>query len=130
MKEQIVVNGKNVPVYDQNPNHITFKGLPSRQNGNHRPNNDKLTVKNLPLSVSNQEIEKLLKEKNVLLVSPIFYGKIRDEIFNSPVLSQVTATCLCSLLTTLYPDSRRSAISSVYCCTMVRHKHPANLATY
>ena len=79
VKEQIVVNGKNVPVYDQNPNHITFKGLSSRQNGNHRPNNDKLTLKNLPLSVSNQEIEKLLKEKNVMLVSPIFYGKIRDE---------------------------------------------------
>ena len=31
VKEQIVINGKAVPVYDQNPNHITFKGL-SRQN--------------------------------------------------------------------------------------------------
>ena len=78
VKEQIVINGKAVPVYDQNPNHITFKGLSSK-NANHRSNNDKLTVKNLPLSVSNQEIENLLKEKNVTLVSPIFYGKIRDE---------------------------------------------------
>ena len=41
-------------------------------NANHRSNNDKLTVKNLPLSVSNQEIENLLKEKNVTLVSPIY----------------------------------------------------------
>ena len=79
VKEQIVINGKAVPVYDHNPYHITFKGLLSRQNANHRSNNDKLTVKNLPLSVSNQEIENLLKEKNVTLVSPIFDGKIRDE---------------------------------------------------
>ena len=78
MKEQIVIDGRAVPVYDQNPNHITFKGLSSK-NANQRSNNDKLTVKNLPLSVSNQEIENLLKEKNVTLVSPIFYGKIWDE---------------------------------------------------
>ena len=42
-------------------------------------NNDKLTIKNLPLSVSNEEIEKLLIEKKVKLVSPVRYGLIRDE---------------------------------------------------
>ena len=40
---------------------------------------DKLTIKHLPLSISNDEIKKLLEDQNVILASPIRYGLIRDE---------------------------------------------------
>ena len=70
--KQITINGKQVPLYDVNPNSF-FMGLPHTT----KTNNDKLTIKNLPLSVSNKEIEKLLAEKNVTLVSPVRYGSIK-----------------------------------------------------
>ena len=74
VKGQIAVNGKMVPLYDRNP-YVTYQGLPMQK----KINNDKITIKNLPLSVSNEEIEKLLREKNVKLVSPVRYGLIRDD---------------------------------------------------
>ena len=40
--------------------------------------NDKITVKHLPLSVSNEEIRIMLEEKGVHLVSSIMYSQIRD----------------------------------------------------
>ena len=42
-------------------------------------NYDKLTIRNVPLSVSNTEIEKMLVSQKVVLVSPIRYGYIRNE---------------------------------------------------
>ena len=41
-------------------------------------NNDKLTVKHIPLSVSNDEIKRMLEEHGVSLRSQIKYGLIRD----------------------------------------------------
>ena len=73
VKESIIVNGKRVRLYDTNPN-VIFSGYSQNQNFTA----DKLTVKNLPLSVSNSEIEKMLKEKKVNMISPIRYGYIRD----------------------------------------------------
>ena len=74
VKQQLAVNGKLVQIYDRNP-FVTFHGLPMQK----KIDNDKLTIKNLPLSVSNEEIEKLLNEKKVKLVSPVRYGLIRDD---------------------------------------------------
>ena len=76
VKQEIRVNGKLVPVYDRNP-YVTFSGLPMEK----KMNSDKLTIKNLPLSVSNVNdgIEKMLAEKNIILRSPIRYGFIRNE---------------------------------------------------
>ena len=74
VKQEIRVNGKSVPLYDQNP-YVTYPGLPVQK----KMNSDKLTIRNLPLSVSNDEIEKMLVEKSVVLRSPIRYGFIRNE---------------------------------------------------
>ena len=74
VKQEIRVNGKLVPVYDRNP-YVTFSGLPMEK----KMNSDKLTIRNLPLSVSNDGIEKMLAEKNIILRSPIRYGFIRNE---------------------------------------------------
>ena len=41
--------------------------------------NDKLTIKHLPLSISNDDIKTMLLELDVELVSPIKYGFVRDE---------------------------------------------------
>ena len=78
VKEKLMINGTSIRLHDQNPNVIY-----SHANGSSaihpQKQNDKLTVKNLPLSVSNEEIAKLLTEKKVKAVSPIKYGYIRDE---------------------------------------------------
>ena len=73
VKESIIVNGQRVRLYDTNPN-VVFSGYSHNQ----RFDADKLTIKNLPLSVSNNEIAKMLREKNVQMISPIRYGYIRD----------------------------------------------------
>ena len=38
----------------------------------------KITIKNVPLSVSNSEFVKMLEENHIELTSPVRYGKIRD----------------------------------------------------
>ena len=66
----ILINGQQVPLYEQNP-------FASRQNKPYEPN-DKITIKNVPLSVSNSEFVKMLEENHIELRSPVRYGKIRD----------------------------------------------------
>ena len=51
-KRTLTINGKLVPLYEQNP-FITHQKSPEDRK-------DKLTVRGLPLSVSNQEIKTLL----------------------------------------------------------------------
>ena len=71
--EKVVINGKQVKIYDRNPN-LTFNGIHHQQ----QINSDKLTIKNLPLSVSNMEIQKLLNDNSIKPLSSIKYGLIRD----------------------------------------------------
>ena len=79
MKERILIAGKNVPLYDVNPNHSSqpmYRGIP----GTHVvTQSDKLTIKHLPLSVSNDDIKAMLLGLDVELMSPIKYGFVRDE---------------------------------------------------
>jgi ribA/ribD-fused uncharacterized protein len=74
VKESIVLGGTRVQLYDQNPMRVYEGGDVSKQQL------DKLTIKNLPLSVSNTEITKLLEEKKVILKSAIQYGLVRDKL--------------------------------------------------
>ena len=60
IKETLLINNKHVPLYDQNP-HITNQLTP-------RKKNDKLTVKNIPLSVSNNMIENMLDKLTSTLI--------------------------------------------------------------
>ena len=50
IKESIVINGKRIKLYDQNPNRVYESGDVAQQKL------DKLTIRNLPLSVSNEEV--------------------------------------------------------------------------
>ena len=70
LRQTILINGKQVPLYEQNP-------FDSIQNKPYEPN-DKITIKNVPLSVSNSEFVKMLEENNIELRSPVRYGKIWD----------------------------------------------------
>ena len=67
-KGNIVVKGKLIQLYDENP--FTTR--------NQQQRNEKLTIKNLPLSVNNEDIKAMLQEKNIQLASAIRYGYIRD----------------------------------------------------
>ena len=72
VKGTVPIKGKQVHIYDQNP-HLHSDSTGRKQL------NDKLTIKNIPLSVSNDEIRKLLEVDNKLtLLSPIKYACIRD----------------------------------------------------
>ena len=78
LKQSILVKGKNAPIYDNNP-YISRQPPPDQFNGAPQQQNDKLTIKNLPLSVSNEEVKNMLEGKGVELVSPIKYGFIRND---------------------------------------------------
>ena len=78
VKRHILINGKDIPLYDQNP-YISRQQIGPQGGRKHVPlSSDKLTIKYVPLSVSNEEIKAMLEENKVELRSPINYGKIRD----------------------------------------------------
>ena len=80
-KESIMIAGRKVLLYDTNPqntSHATSQRVRGRPLGPPEIN-DKLTIKYLPLSVSNDEIKVMLEEQGVELKSPILYGIIRDQ---------------------------------------------------
>ena len=66
--KQIWINGRQVTLYDQNPyfSRQEMLGDPSSA----PQNNDKITIKHLPLSVSNESIKNILEEQGVKLMSP------------------------------------------------------------
>ena len=57
VKKHILINGKDIPLYDQNP------CISRQQMQGERRQIDKLTIKYVPLSVSNDEIKAMLEEK-------------------------------------------------------------------
>lgn len=76
-KDSIVFNGKNVQIYDENPYLYRAQVGEDGQIVNNK--NDKITIKNIPLSVHNDLIRKLLEDNKLELVTPIKYGCIRDD---------------------------------------------------
>ena len=77
-KQQLLINGVNVPLHDSNP-YTSGLSVVHSLNGAHTPSNDKLTIRDIPLSVSNDAIKQMLEEKGVKLVSSMKYGLIRDQ---------------------------------------------------
>ena len=76
----LLVEGKYVELYDQNPYVISSS---SSSSSSYRPapqSKDKLTIKNIPLSVSNDEIENMLKDNGVRLSSSLRYSNIRNDL--------------------------------------------------
>ena len=69
MRREITIHGKIYQLYDKNPVLL----------GRYRDECERITIKDLPLSVDNSEIEQFLSSKGVEIVSPIKYAKIRDE---------------------------------------------------
>ena len=67
----LLFQGKRVAMYDQNPSKT------NQQNPDDRK--DKLTIKGLPLSVSNDEVKNFLESKNIVLSSPVKYSFMRDD---------------------------------------------------
>ena len=74
--KHIWINGKQVPLYDQNPYFSRQEILNGASNV--PQSNDRITIKHLPLSVSNTSVKHMLEERGVKLMSPIMYSNIRD----------------------------------------------------
>ena len=68
IRKEVPINGKMVPLFDKNP------ALMNQFNMNCQ----KITIKDLSLSVANTQIETFLSFNNVTIVSDIKYGKIHD----------------------------------------------------
>ena len=66
-KELLIVN-RSVPLYDKNPQHVPEK-----------EKLDKLTIRQVPLSVDNAEIKKMLEANDVQVMTEIKYVYERDE---------------------------------------------------
>ena len=77
LKDTVLILGKQIKLYDQNP--YTLRNQLENLGQSVNTTNDKLTIKNIPLSVSNSEIKKMLEENKLTLVSQIKYSCIRDE---------------------------------------------------
>lgn len=69
-RREIRLGGKCIPLYDTNPS----------ASGQNSPDDlrEKITIKYLPLSVSNTEIQSFFVQKGVKLTSPIQYSRARD----------------------------------------------------
>jgi len=69
-KQTLLLDGKHINLYEQNP-------FASRQADPRKPN-DKLTMKNVPISVSNEEFVKMLEDNGVELQSKVQYSYLRE----------------------------------------------------
>ena len=69
-KQALLLDGKLVTLYEQNP-YISRQDDP-------RNANDKLTMKNVPLSVSNEEFVRMLEMNGVELKSKVHYSYLRE----------------------------------------------------
>ncbi len=67
----VLIRAGMVPLYEQNP-FATHQRIPEDKK-------DKLTIKGLPLSVSNIEVKTLLESKRIVLSSQVKYGYMRDD---------------------------------------------------
>jgi hypothetical protein len=69
-KQTLLLDGKNIRLYEQNP-------YASRQDDPRKPN-DKLTMKNVPLSVSDDEFVRMLENNDVELKSKVQFSYLRE----------------------------------------------------
>ena len=69
VKQTILINGKNTQLYDQNPMNV---------NPRFQKPSDKVTVKDIPLEISNDEIKVMLESVGAILISPIKDSYERD----------------------------------------------------
>ena len=79
MSQRLNVEGNPVMLYDQNP-YVVGLGRAGISGHQLPQQKDKLTIKNVPLSVSNTEIENMLKENGVKFSSSLRYGHVRNEL--------------------------------------------------
>ena len=71
IRKTVVIDRKTVPLYEQNP-FRTNQLTPNDQK-------DKLTIKGLPISVSNDEVVNLLQSKGAQLSTQVMFAHIRNE---------------------------------------------------
>jgi ribA/ribD-fused uncharacterized protein len=70
-KRSLLIQGKLVPLYDQNPMKTKQTSPEDRK--------DKLTIRGLPVSLSHDEVKNFLENKNVILSSKIIFSLMRDD---------------------------------------------------
>jgi ribA/ribD-fused uncharacterized protein len=84
VKQAIKVCGRDIKLYDDDPN-ASFQSGSMR--GRTQSKKEKLTIKHLPFSVTNEEVARMLSEKNVVLSSPVKHGYLRDDLAEDQLTS-------------------------------------------
>ena len=77
-KQHLLISGVNVPLHDSNP-YTSGHWMGHSSSGAQTQSNDKLTIRDIPLSISNEAIKHMLEDKGVKLVSSVKYGLVRDQ---------------------------------------------------
>ncbi len=70
VRKTLVLRNLSVALYDQNPA-VLNQRAPNEMR-------EKITIRDIPLSYSNEEVEKYLEDKGVSVKSPVMYAKERD----------------------------------------------------
>ncbi len=71
LKESLVIEGKHVKLYDQNPNLLYAERNIDKKL-------DKLTFKHLPFSLSHDEVVKMLTDNNITPASDVKFTRVRE----------------------------------------------------
>ena len=69
VKQNIMIQNRNVQLYDRNPMDVYKK----------QQTTDKITIRDLPFSVSNEKLKEVLEAQGVSFVSPVKVSSERDE---------------------------------------------------
>jgi len=85
VKQSLNIHGREIKLYDRNPYEVT-QNVQKDGTGDAK-RNDKLTIKNLPFSVTNEEVANMLVEKKIELVSTVRHGLLRDDLAEDELTS-------------------------------------------
>jgi ribA/ribD-fused uncharacterized protein len=109
-KKSIVISGKMVALYEQNPFSTNQKSPEDKK--------DKLTIKGLPKSVSNDEVKNFLVSKDIVMSSDVRWSFMRDE--NGSLTSYINGDRFVYCEPFDVPIPRSQKICS-FPCTVLHH---------
>jgi ribA/ribD-fused uncharacterized protein len=109
-KKQLVFNGKVVPLYDQNPFAANLSSPEDRK--------DKITIRGLPNSLSNDDIKDFLISKNLKLSADVKFSFMRDENGSLTSYKNGDRFTYCEPLEIPLPRSQKICNHN---CTIIHH---------
>lgn len=109
-KKNILLSGKLIPLYEQNP------FTPNQNSPDVK--RDKLTIRGLPVSLSSEEVSKMLVSKNIVLTSDVKFSLVRDEFGSLTSIKTGDRFVFCEPFAIPLPRHQKVGIHS---CEVIHH---------